>query len=70
MPKSREKKTQVVEELAEKLSRSNGLIMADYRGLSTAEMSQLRNNLREIESGFHVVKNSLVKLAMEQAGLN
>ena len=69
MPKSREKKTQVVEELAEKLSRSNGLIMADYRGLSTAEMSQLRNNLREIESGFHVVKNSLVKLAMEQAGL-
>jgi large subunit ribosomal protein L10 len=69
MPKSREKKGQVVEDLTEKLSRSKALIMTDYRGLSTAEMTKLRSKLRETESGFHVVKNTLVKLAMEQAGL-
>lgn len=69
MPISREKKEQIVEELTEKLSRSNALIMTDYRGLSTAEMGELRNKLRETDTGFHVVKNSLVKLAMEQAGL-
>jgi large subunit ribosomal protein L10 len=66
---SREKKEGLVEELSEKLSRSSALIMTDYRGLSTAELTKLRNKLREVETGFHVVKNSLVKLAMEQAGL-
>jgi large subunit ribosomal protein L10 len=69
MALSRERKEKVVEELTEKLSRSQALIMTDYRGLSTAEMTELRNRLRDQETGFHVVKNSLVKLAMEQAGL-
>jgi large subunit ribosomal protein L10 len=66
---SREKKERLVEELVERLSRSKGLIMTDYSGLSTGEMMKLRNKLREQETGFHVVKNSLVKLAMERAGL-
>ncbi len=66
---SREKKERVVEDLADKLSRSKGLIMTEYRGLTADEMNELRNKLRESETGFHVVKNSLVKLAMEQAGL-
>ena len=66
---SREKKEQIVEDLTEKLLRSNGLIMTGFAGLSTAQMTQLRNKLRDEEAGFHVVKNSMVKLAMEQAGL-
>ena len=66
---SREKKEQIVEDLAEKLSRSSAVIMTDFRGLSTAQMAELRNKLREQETGFHVVKNSLVKLALEQAEL-
>jgi large subunit ribosomal protein L10 len=66
---SRDKKEQIVEDLAEKLSRSRGLIMADYRGLTTAELTQLRNKLREEETGFHVVKNSLMRRAMEAAGM-
>ncbi|HEM61213.1 MAG TPA: 50S ribosomal protein L10 [Chloroflexi bacterium] len=66
---SREKKEELVEELGEKLSRSKALIMADYRGLSTAELRALRNKLRDTETGFHVVKNSLMKLAMEEVGL-
>jgi large subunit ribosomal protein L10 len=66
---SREKKEQIVDDLTEKLLRSNGLIMAGFAGLSTAQMTQLRNKLRNEETGFHVVKNSMVKLAMEQAEL-
>jgi large subunit ribosomal protein L10 len=66
---SREKKEQIVDDLTEKLLRSNGLIMAGFAGLSTAQMTQLRNKLRNEETGFHVVKNSMVKLAMEQAAL-
>jgi large subunit ribosomal protein L10 len=66
---SRDKKEQIVEDLGEKLSRSRGLIMTDYRGLTTADLTQLRNKLREEETGFHVVKNSLVRRAMEAAGM-
>jgi large subunit ribosomal protein L10 len=66
---SREKKERIVEDLAEKLSRSSALIMMDYRGLTNAELTQLRNKLRDEETRFHVVKNSLVKRAMEAAGL-
>jgi large subunit ribosomal protein L10 len=65
---SREKKEQIVADLTEKLSRSEALIMTDFRGLSTAEISELRNRLRETETGYHVIKNSMMKLAMEQAG--
>jgi large subunit ribosomal protein L10 len=67
---SREKKERIVEDLAEKLTRSSALIMMDYRGLTNAELTQLRNKLRDEETGFHVVKNSLVKRAMEAAGLS
>lgn len=66
---SREKKEQLVGDLTDKLSRSKALIMTEYRGLNSAEMNKLRNKLRETDTGYHVVKNRLMKLAMEQAGL-
>ena len=66
---SREKKEKIVADLAERFSRSQALIMTDYRGLKVEEMRILRNRLREESCGYHVVKNSLVKLAMEKAGL-
>lgn len=66
---SREKKEEIVTNLVEKFSRSQALIMTDYRGLKVEEMRALRNRLREESCGYHVVKNSLVKLAMEKIGL-
>lgn len=69
MARSREEKEQIVADLMEKLSRSKALIMTDYRGLNTSQMSELRSKLRRTETGFHVIKNSLVKLAMQETGL-
>lgn len=66
---SREKKEKAVADLVEKLSRSQALIMTDYRGLKVEEMRSLRHRLREESCGYHVVKNSLVRLAMEKVGL-
>lgn len=65
----REKKEEIVADLIAKFSRSKAAILTDYRGLTVAEISQLRNKMREVESGYHVVKNRLTKLAMEKAGL-
>lgn len=66
---SREKKKEIMADLIAKFSRSEAAILTDYRGLTVAEISQLRNKMREVKSGYHVVNNRLTKLAMENAGL-
>jgi large subunit ribosomal protein L10 len=66
---SKEKKQELVKSYAEELSRSQAAILTDYRGLPVAELNQLRNKMREVGSGYHVVKNRLVKLALREAGL-
>jgi len=66
---SREKKEKIIADLVEKFSRTQSLIMTDYRGLKVEEMRTLRNRLREESCDYHVVKNNLVKLAMERVGL-
>jgi len=66
---SKEKKQELVKSYAEEFSRSQAAILTDYRGLPVAELNQLRNKMREVGSGYHVVKNRLVKLALREAGL-
>ena len=62
------KKPQIVDQLAALLSQSKFVIATDYRGLSVAEMSELRHQLRNIGTEYHVVKNNLAKLAATNAG--
>lgn len=66
---TRKKKEAIVADLAEKLSRSQAIILTDYRGLSVPEINRLRRQLRDMATGYHVVKNRLVKRALEQVGL-
>lgn len=61
-----QRKLQIVQQLSELLSQSNIIIASDYRGLSVAEMSQLRCQLREMGIEYHVVKNTLAKFAAEK----
>lgn len=58
-----EKKIQLVESLQETFSRCDVGILTDYRGLSMAEMTELRRKLREAGIEYKVVKNSLAQLA-------
>jgi large subunit ribosomal protein L10 len=51
--------------LADLVGRSKGAILTDYRGLTVAEITDLRKRLRETESEYHVVKNTLFKRAMQ-----
>jgi len=66
---SREKKEKLVSWYTDLFSRSNVAILTDYRGLTMADISQLRNKLREIQSEYHVTQNRLIKLALKEAGL-
>jgi large subunit ribosomal protein L10 len=61
-------KEEVVAELAERLRRSETLIVADYRGLSMKEIDALRTELLKHGARFSVVKNTLTRRAAEEAG--
>src|SRR6184192_3591736 len=61
-------KERVVAELAERLRAAETLMVADYRGLTMPEIDELRTRLLEAGARFTVVKNTLTKLAAEEAG--
>jgi large subunit ribosomal protein L10 len=61
-------KEQVVAELTERLRTAETLIVADYRGLTNAEIDGLRTKLIEHGARFAVVKNTLTRRAAEAAG--
>jgi large subunit ribosomal protein L10 len=65
----RQDKERIVGELAERLKSSPNLLIADYRGLSMPEIDELRTKLLETGARFSVVKNTLTRLAAEQAGV-
>jgi large subunit ribosomal protein L10 len=61
-------KERVVAELTERLRVTETLIVADYRGLTNAEIDGLRSKLIEAGARFAVVKNTLTRRAAEAAG--
>jgi large subunit ribosomal protein L10 len=64
----RNDKTQAVAELADRFRNASGAVLTEYRGLSVAHLRQLRNALRG-NAEYVVVKNTLTKIAAEQAGV-
>ncbi len=67
---TRKKKVTLVEQYVEELKQSEGVILADYRGLAVGEISDLRGKMRPIDARFVVVKNRLLKRALAEAGLS
>ena len=61
-------KERVVAELAERLRSTESLIVADYRGLTNAQLEELRGKLRGSGGRLQVVKNTLTRRAAEEAG--
>ena len=61
-------KTAVIEELASKFQNSSGAVLTEYRGLTVAQLKELRGALRG-NATFNVTKNTLAKVAAAQAGV-
>jgi large subunit ribosomal protein L10 len=62
-----EKKRDTVAQLSEELARSTLVILTDYRGLTMKELTTVRRNLEKVGVGYHVVKNTLLRLALGDA---
>ena len=65
---ARAEKVAAVAELAGRFQSSSGAVLAEYRGLTVAQLAELRHALGE-RATFSVVKNTLTKLAAADAGL-
>lgn len=59
------KKSQVVSELQESFVGATTIIVTHYKGLTVAEITHLRQEMRKLGADFRVTKNSLAKLALK-----
>src|ERR1700692_2466202 len=66
---NREQKATAIAEIAHNIDASDAIFAVDYRGISVAQIAELRARLREADSSFKVVKNSLTERAADQAGV-
>lgn len=64
----KEKKREIIDKLTGELSESEMIIATNYRGLSAKQMSELRRSLVKAGGEYHVVKNTLTRIAASKAG--
>src|SRR5260370_19018505 len=69
MPMARAVKEAKVAELTERFENSAGAVLTEYRGLTVAQVRELRQALGE-DATFSVVKNTLTKIAAKDAGVS
>ncbi|MFC7329354.1 50S ribosomal protein L10 [Marinactinospora rubrisoli] len=62
-------KAAAVAELTEEFQSSSGAVLTEYRGLTVAQVTELRRSLGQ-NARFRVVKNTLTKIAASEAGLD
>jgi len=65
---SRGRKEELVARYTEILSKSDGLIVAEYVAMTVAETEQLRKQMRDAGAVYMVVKNNLFRLALREQG--
>ena len=66
---NRKEKEKMVEALREDLSKAKVVVLTDYRGLTVAQINSLRRILKEEGAQYKVVKNTLMRLAVKETGL-
>ena len=61
-------KHELVSEISNKIKESDSTVVVEYRGLSVAEITELRRNLRSEDVEFKVYKNTMVQRAVDECG--
>lgn len=70
MDNPRPEKVAVVTEVRDRLGSAAGALLTEYRGLTVSEMARLRRSLREAGGEYKVYKNTLVRFAVRDLGLD
>lgn len=61
-------KEEEVSKLAEKFKSANLVLLTDYRGITVEDVTTLRNTLRETKAEYKVIKNNIIKRALDTNG--
>jgi len=69
MPEPRPEKVAVVEEVRERFSEADGVVLTEYRGLDVPSIAELRRSLRQAGGDYKIYKNTLVRFAVQDLGL-
>ena len=64
-----EQKKQVVSEIREKLAKAQSVVLVDYRGLTVENVTDLRNKYRAAGVEYKVYKNTLMRFAFNELGM-
>ena len=64
-----EAKQAIVQEIADKMKNAQGTVVVDYRGLNGEEVTELRKKARENNIDYKVYKNSMMRFAAKEAGV-
>ncbi|NLI92007.1 MAG: 50S ribosomal protein L10 [Peptococcaceae bacterium] len=64
-----EEKQKVVEDIKQKFQGSSGVVLADYRGLTVSQVTNLRVELRQAGVEYRVLKNTMVRRAANEIGI-
>ncbi|HAE91271.1 50S ribosomal protein L10 [Tissierella praeacuta] len=62
-------KSQNVEEIKEKISRAQSVVVVDYRGLNVEQLTELRSRYRKAGVEYKVYKNTMMRFAFKDSGL-
>jgi large subunit ribosomal protein L10 len=65
---NRDQKAAAIAEIASQIDESDAIFAVDYRGITFAQVAELRATLRQSDATFKVVKNSLTERAADQVG--
>lgn len=65
-----ESKKVIVSELSKRLKNASAGVLVNYEGISVADDTKLRAEMRKANVNYSVIKNTLIKLAAQQAGLS
>ncbi|MBE5743576.1 MAG: 50S ribosomal protein L10 [Clostridiales bacterium] len=65
-----EAKKQVVEDIKAKISEAKSVVLVNYSGLTVAEDTQLRNEFRKANVEYKVLKNTLIRRAFNELGVD
>jgi len=69
-PKILEQKQLVIDEIKDKVENSNGVVLFNYRGLTDAEIKELKIALKEAGSAYKVYKNTLMHRALSDLNID
>ncbi len=70
MNKNQVAKSLIVEEIRSKLSEAKAAVLVDYRGLTVEQDTELRREMRKNDVEYKVLKNTLIKRAADDLGMD